>query len=118
MRHANFNILTADDSVSQNSSQIDSNQTIAISFHAFFGDATATGSVKIQASNDIDDNGPQTPFTVTNWVDVPSATASVASGAAVLITVAQPSYRWMRAVYTRSGGGSTTITINVNLLSM
>lgn len=119
MRNVNKTILQAADTTSQNGSQIDANQLIAASFHAYFGDVTAAGTVKIQASNDICNyRNLDNEFTVTNWVDVPNASASVASGAAVLIPVPQMCYRWIRAVYTSTSGGSSTVTVNMNALGL
>lgn len=121
MRNLNLTILSADDSVSQTSSLIDANQLIAISFHAFFGDASANGTVKVQASNDICNDRPMAQpsnFTPTNWVDIPNASATVASGASALITIPQCCYRWLQAVWTNSSGGSTKITVNIDALSI
>lgn len=119
MRNVNCNVLTGDDSVDQSGTQIDANQLIAASFQAVFGDASATGTLKIQMSNDVcNDRYQAAAFTVTNWTDIPSATASVASGASVVISLNQLSYRWLRAVYTAASGGTTTISVNLNALSM
>src|SRR5579859_1322918 len=102
MRKVNSTVLSAVDTASQNGSQIDSNQLISASFQVVFGDATAAGTLKIQASNDIcNDQYQPATFTVTNWTDIPNATATIASGASALITIYQLSYRWLRAVYTR-----------------
>lgn len=94
-----------------NGVQLDSGQWYSVSFHAIFGDASATGTLKVQASNDEITNTPN-DFTVTSWVDIPNATASIASGAQALITVNPLSYRWLRVVYTGASGGSTTILVN------
>lgn len=119
MRNLCTNILSAVDTASQTSAAINTNQTISASFLAYFGDATAAGTLKVQASND---PNPQLPnsslFTPVNWADIPDATASVASGASVLITIASMCYQFVRVVYTRSGGGSTTINVNMNSLSV
>lgn len=114
MHYLNVSCLSADDSVSQTSGPLDSNQWVSVSFHAYFGDATAAGTFKIQASNDENNNNYNTQaFQPTHWVDVPSQTASIASGASALLTISNCSYRWLRVVYTRSGGGSTTINVNL-----
>lgn len=119
MRNTNCQILSGANTGSVNGSQIDANQLVSASFHAFQGDGTAAGTVKIQASNDVCAYGNlAADFVVTNWVDIPSATASVASGGPVLITIAQMSYRWIRAVYTRTSGGSSTVVVNMNALSI
>lgn len=114
MKYVNINVLSAGDDVSQIGAKIDADQLVSASFQAYFGDSTAAGTVKIQASNDVCPYG-YIPggFTVTNWTDIPSATATVTAGASVLITLPQISYRWMRVVYTSSVAGSTTINVNL-----
>lgn len=119
MRHNNIVALSAVDTASINGPQIDSIGLVSASFHIYFGDATAAGTVKIQASNDINNARNMAAidgFVVTNWVDIPNATATIASGAPALITISQLSYGWLRVVYTRSGGGSTTIHVNMDAL--
>jgi hypothetical protein len=118
MRYINKNILSAADTSSQNGSKVDANQLVSASFAFRFGDAGANGTCKIQASNDPCAFGNlAADFTVTNWVDVPNASAAITSGASALITIANMSYRWIRAVYTRSSGGSTTVNCDMNALS-
>lgn len=119
MRRVNVNILSAVDTASQTGGKVDANQLVSASFAIRFGDATADGTVKIQASNDPTDDGYQAyNFTPTNWVDIPSASAVVTVGSSGLITIASMSYRWVRAIYTRSSGGSTTINVDMMALSV
>lgn len=118
MREVNVNILSASDTTSQNGSQIDSNQLISASIQAIFGDATAAGTIKLQMSNDELTNGNSQSFVVTNWTDIPSATATVVAGASVVVIVPQLCARWIRAVYTSSSGGSTTVNVNLFALSV
>lgn len=119
MKYANVNVLSGSDASSINGAQIDANQLISSSFMIYFGDATAAGTVKIQASNDVCAYGNLAQdFTVTNWVDIPNATVTIASGASALITIPQMAYRWIRPVYTRSGGGSSTINVVMFALSV
>ncbi len=100
MRNLNVNALSGLDSGTVNGSQIDSNQIVSASFHCYFGDTLAAGTFKIQASNDICNNRYEAAnFTVTSWTDIPTKTVAITSGAAGLITVAQSSYRWLRAVF-------------------
>lgn len=115
MKYVNSTPLNAvDDSISQTSGKIDLSQLVSLSFHTYFGDATAAGSVKIQASNDLCPPGNlPSSFTVTNWVDIPSASATITSGAPALITINQVVYRWARVVFTNVSGGSTTLTVNM-----
>lgn len=118
MRNLNFNCLSAVDTASQNGAQIDTNQWVSASFQAVFGDATATGTFKLQASNDVCPPQQSQNFTVVNWTDIPSATASIASGASAILSLANTNYRWIRAVYTRASGGSTTVNVTCNALSV
>lgn len=115
MRQVNVNVLSAADTSSQNGIQIDSNQLFAASFQAVFGDSTAAGTLKIQMSNDVAPTGGPgvSNFTVTNWVNIPSASSTVTAGACPPITINPSCYRWLRAVYTRSSGGSSTINVNM-----
>lgn len=117
MHFLNASALSAVDSASQTGSPLDANQWVSASFHAYFGDATAAGTVKLQASNDINTTQYNSQnFQPTNWVDVPSQSATIAAGASALLTIPNCSYRWLRVVYTRSAGGSTTINVNVMAL--
>lgn len=114
MRQVNTNVLSAVDTASQNGAQIDSNQLYNISFQAVFGDTSAAGTFFIQASNDVAAVGQgDQNFVVTNWTNVPNATATITAGASTMILIAPTCYRWLRAVYTRSSGGSTTINVNM-----
>lgn len=112
----------ASDTTSQTSGKIDSNQLLGASFQVFFGDSTVGGSVKIQASNDL---CPQNysavyNFTPTNWVDIPSASATITAGAPVLITIPNTSllFRWMRVVFTETTPGTSTITVEMFAVSV
>ena len=114
MKYANINVLSASDATSQTSDKIDCNQILEASFHIYFGDSTAAGTIQIQASNDINNNNYEPAnFTVTNWVNIPNASATVTAGGAQLITIDYVCYRWMRVVYTSSVPGTTTINVNM-----
>src|SRR5690606_13121726 len=103
MRYVNVNVLSdlATDDI--NGDQIDSNQLISGSFHLVTSEATESGTFKLQASNDVPPNGKTGPnagqFVVTNWVDIPNQSASITSGGDAILTLAQMSYRWVRAVF-------------------
>lgn len=120
MKRNNSNVLSAVDTASQNGAAIDAGQLISASFQAVFGDATAAGTFLIQASNDVPPAqiGGQPAWTPTNWTAIPNATATITSGASAIITITQLAYRWIRVVYTRSGGGSTTISVNMFAISI
>jgi len=117
MRNINQNVLSAVDTASQTGGKIDASQLYSASFHAYFGDSGCTGSVKIQASNDPCAFGNDAVnFTPTNWVDIPNTSTNVTSGGAILITLSQLSYRWLRVAFTYASGGSSTINVNLNAL--
>lgn len=117
MKNVNAQCLSGADTGNVTGIQLNTNQWMTASFHAYFGDATATGTLKVQISNDPCPYGNITPdFTATNWVDLPNATAAVTAGSSAVISVANCAYRWMRLVYTRTSGGSTTVTGNVNAI--
>jgi len=73
MKNAQINIMqNADDSSSQTGSAFDVGQVVSASFLGYFGDATATGTLKIQASND--NPAPSQyrgSFVPTNFADIP-----------------------------------------------
>lgn len=97
---------------------IDVGQVISASFQVVSNSSDAAGTVKIQMSND--NPGPngkavQGNFVPTNWTDVTSATIAVSSGAGPALILATVCYRWLRVVYTRSGGGASDKYIKVNM---
>lgn len=119
MRNVNCTVLSAAATASANGVQIDTNQLVSISFHAVFGDAAGAGTIKLQASNDIATSRNMVAidgFVVTNWVDIPNQSATIVAGAPALLTIGELPYRWMRVVFTRTGG-TTTVRVNMNALS-
>lgn len=117
MRNAQVLILSGADTGSITGSAIDVGQVVSASFMPVFGDATAEGTVKLQASNDLVANNNRATFVPTNWADIPSATSVIASGVGSAIVVNSMCFSYIRAVYTRSSGGSTTGTLLMNSLS-
>lgn len=117
-KHTSSLVLSAPDTVSQTSAAIDAVELYAASFQASFGDASAAGTIHLEASNDITHAQyiPAT-FTPTNWTIVPNTTETVTAGASTLIPYTLSSYRWLRVVFTSSAAGTTTITVNMFALS-
>lgn len=112
MRNVNKTVLSAADNQNTNGITIDANQLVSASFQAIFADSQAAGTFKIQASNDIfQDRYQASNFTVVNWVDVPNQSATITGGIGALLTIAQSSYRWLRAVYLTTGTGTQTIAV-------
>lgn len=118
MMNVTATILTAPDTAGATGAAINSNQLISASFQAICADITAAGSVKIQASNDSPPQGQLSTFVPTNWTDIPNATASVSAGVAPLILIPVCSFRYMRAVYAFTSGGSTTINVQMSAMSV
>lgn len=113
MRQYNKQVLSASDNANTNGTQIDANQLVSVSFHFFFGDATASGECKVQGSNDITPLGNMAQpsnFTVTNWVDIPSACADITAGTSAMILIPQSCFRWLRAAFTVDTAGVQTIS--------
>lgn len=118
MRNAQVNIMSAADNVTQTGSAFDVGQAVSASFVPSFGDATAAGTVKIQCSNDGSNARYTDTFVPTNWADIPNATSTVVAGVGPAIVIPNMCFSYIRAVYTRTSGGSTTININMNVLSI
>lgn len=115
MRNAQIEVLNADNTASRTGAAFFVGQICAASFVVVNGDATAAGAVKIQCSNDAP-VGPPVQFVPTNWVDIPNATTTIASGTGPAILIPTMAFAYVRAVFTRSGGGSTTIIVMMNSL--
>lgn len=115
MKPTNIQILSGPNNATVNGPQIDTNQIINASFHLVVGDATAAGTFKIQASNDVSPFGQSAQnFTVTNWVDIPSASVTqVAATQQAIISLQNMGYRWIRAVWTKTTSGSSTVVVNM-----
>jgi len=109
-------VLSAADTVSQNGAAIPSDQLVTASFQAVFGDATAAGTVQVQASNDVSNQAQN--FVPTNWSNIPNASATIASGASALITINVLSYNYIRVIYTSVSGGSSTIVVTMFAVSV
>lgn len=110
MRNTDILLVNAATNATSNSAKVDANQLVAVSFVATFSDGATTGTIQIQCSNDVPPAGNQAPFTPTTWVNVPgtTATAAVASGAAVVVYV-PPNFvaKWYRISWTRTAGAGT-----------
>lgn len=94
----------------QASNSIDCSFVINASVQVVTG-AGATGTIKLQASNDAPApyNLQSSITTPTNWTDIASATASVTAGSTALIPKTDICYQWLRAVFTPTSAGVQTI---------
>lgn len=114
MRNLNSVALSGSATSAVNSPKVDAGQLYVASFIATFTDSASAGAFKVQASNDICAYGNiSQDFTPTNWVDIPSATATVTAGAAAVIRISDLCFRWIRVVWTpTAGGGNISALIN------
>lgn len=121
MRSVTVQILSGPDTSTQTGAAFWVGQICSASFVPIFGDVTAAGTVKIQASNDIPPSGTvavkYTPAS-TSWADIPSATSTIASGVGPAIVIDNMCFAYIRAVYTKVSGGTTTVTVNMNQIGV
>lgn len=114
MKNTNAVVLSALGDASRTGAAIDASQIYQATFQPIFVDATATGTVKIQMSNDVCNSGTlPSSFTPTHWSDIPSATSTITSGVGAPITLSITSVRWLRVVFTRSAGGASLVTVTM-----
>ena len=97
-------ISAANAAVTETSAAISCAQIYAVSVQASFTN-TPSGTLTIQASNDL---GNATP---SNWSTI--ATATVSSGALTLIQNTTICYQWIRVNWVNTSGAGT-ITVNIN----
>lgn len=64
----------------------------------------ASGTLKMQASNDDIPNGPPV-----NWSDIPNATIAVSASGSFLIPKTDLCYQYVRLVYTNAGTGTISV---------
>lgn len=83
------------------SAAVDARFLWSATVQAAFTDGAAAGTLKLQSSND--------PAAQTHWNDIPSATASVASGATTTTPILSTPlcYQWIRVAFASSGGAGT-----------
>ena len=119
MRFNNTQVLSITSSASggaSGGSYIDANQICAASFQILPSNTNPTGTFKIQASNEPiavlpAGEGPQ------NWTDIPSASGAVTSGGSFIILVPVVSFRWMRAYWSHTSGGTANIAAYMDAIS-
>lgn len=119
MKQTNPTLLSGAATADVTGAGIPAQNLIQGSFQIVTGDSAVAGTVKVQASNDQNPSGDYDAgsFTPTNWSDIPSATSTVAAGVGPLILLTSMSYRFIRVVFTRTGG-TTTIKVNALLGSI
>lgn len=118
MRNLCKTILSATDTVTRTSDTINSNQLVSASFHISFSDENFGGSARVQVSNDPVANLPNSPGTPSNWVDLPTITASITSGSPAILVVPNMTFQYIRVVVTQTTPGTGVMTVNMNALSL
>jgi hypothetical protein len=77
-------------------------------------DAGLTGNVHLEASNDVSTGFPAAVFSPSTWVAITNATVNVTGGGVFIIPTTDICYQFIRAVFTRTGGSTGTVTATVN----
>jgi hypothetical protein len=96
---------------SANSNSLDASQLLQASAQVVCS-ATATGTVKFQASNDY---GNSLNGTVpTNWSDISGQSVTLAGGTVYLIPKFDICYKWLRIAYVGGGTGTVSVSIKVH----
>lgn len=118
MRFAQKQIVTNGDmSVDINSLSEDLNQYALSSIQAVWTGAGAAGTLKLQVSNDIT---PVTPATadpganVVNWSDYTGSSVTVAGPGNFEWNIVYVGFRWLRLVFTHTGGSTGTLQATFN----
>ncbi len=109
MQNLSIAALSGNDYEDGEGQAIDASQLFSASFLASFGDDTAVGTFKLQASNDIPPAG-AIDFEPTNWADIPNQSANVTGGASKLLTLNSMAFRWVRPTWTMTATGQQSIT--------
>lgn len=119
MRNTQYNILSAVNTSSQTGSSEWMGQIVSASFITTMGDTTAAGTVKIQASN-ASPAGVTAPTQFTppsnSWADIPNATSTIVAGVGPAILIPSMAFAYIRAVFTETTPGTTTINVQANVL--
>lgn len=112
-------LINAVDTTTQTGAPIFAGQQIAGSFTSVFGDVTAVGVVKIQGSNELPVGDPS-KYVPSNasFSDIPNATSTITSGVGPAIVIASLTFQYIRAIYTSTSGGSSTVRVNATLLTV
>jgi hypothetical protein len=104
MRNTNVAALSAANvNADHNSSAIDASQLVNASVQVLMTGSSPTGTVKVQASNDL-------PFAVT-WTDITSISVAVSAATSYLIPKFDVSYQWIRVVYAHTSGTGTVSAV-------
>lgn len=120
MKQVIYTIASGPSSANVTGNAVNVGQLVSASFQIVTADATAAGTVKLQMSNDNPNpsgHGFDPLFVPTNWSDIASATSTVTAGVGAPIVIPNMAFAFIRAIFTRTGG-TTTISVNMNGLSV
>lgn len=119
MRNVPVTLLSAADDVTRTGSAYFVGQVVAASFIPVFGDVAAAGTVKLQGSNEapVGDPNSYVPSSA-SWKDIPSASSTITAGVGPAVTLANLNFQYIRAVFTQSAAGSTTVVVSASLCSV
>lgn len=115
MKKECFTLLNVPNTVGATSAKINAGQILNIAFQATASDTTLAGTIQIQASNDPTPSSfMEKTFTPSNWVNVASASISLATGQGGRVVLVNPCAQWLRAVFTvTTPGVSGNVLVNV-----
>lgn len=110
MREVDNVILNAiDGSASSNSTAIDSSYMTKATIQAVMT-GTSQGTVKIQASNDIQSTIQANSGAPVNWTDIASSTVTLTSATSALLAPIDICHGHIRLAYTATAAGNQTVT--------
>jgi hypothetical protein len=114
-------MINASDTSTQTGPPVFVGQVFSASFTSSFGDVTAVGTIKIQGSNANSSPGTKNPSIYvppnSSFNDIPNATSAIAAGVGPAIIIGQCPFQYLRAVFTYTSGGSSTVTVLGTLAS-
>jgi hypothetical protein len=117
MRNVPVTLIQAVDTSTQTGAPIFVGQEFCASFTPVFGDSTVAGTVQIQGSNEIPIGDPA-KYVPSNasFCNIPNATSTITSGVGPAIILNTAPFQFIRAVFTYTSGGNSTILVNGSLL--
>jgi hypothetical protein len=119
MRNVPVTMINAVDTATQTGTPIFAGQSVSASFTSVFGDATAVGTIQIQESNEIPIGDPS-KYVPSNgsFSNIPSASSTITAGVGNAIVITTLCCQYVRAVFTYTSGGSSTVLVNGSFLSV
>lgn len=121
MRSSQLLALSKPDTGSQTGPGIWVGQICSASFVPVFGDTDAAGSIKIQCSNEIPPPGTVCVGyqpSAASFKDIPNATSTIVAGVGPAIVIGSMCFAYVRAVFTSSNAGSTTVQVQMNQIGV